>query len=181
MDKETVIRVDNLKKSFKDNEVLKGVSFRVKAGEVFGLLGSNGAGKTTTVRILATLTTMGAGDVKVCGYDLHRQPNKVREVISLTGQYAAVDEMLTGRENLILVANLRRLKNYKEKIDELLELFDLTKSADKLVKTYSGGMKRKTDIAMSLLGDPKIIFLDEPTTGLDPQSRLKLWDMIKEL
>ncbi|MCL2586826.1 MAG: ATP-binding cassette domain-containing protein [Firmicutes bacterium] len=178
---ENIIEVKGLRKSFKNNEVLKGVSFQVKRGQCFSLLGSNGAGKTTVVRILATLAAKDDGEVNVCGYDLQRQPNKVREVISLTGQYAAVDEMLTGRENLKLVAQLRHLKNYKQRMDELLELFELTASADKLVKTYSGGMRRKTDIAMSLLGDSEIIFLDEPTTGLDPQSRLKLWEMIKEL
>jgi len=182
---ENIIEVKDLHKSFKvkrkQHDVLLGVNFIVKRGQVFSLLGSNGAGKTTIVRILATLTTMCSGNVKVCDFDLQKQPNKVREVISLTGQYAAVDEMLTARENLNLVAQLRHLKEYKGKITELLELFELTASADKLVKTYSGGMRRKTDIAMSLLGEPEIIFLDEPTTGLDPQSRLKLWDMIKEL
>jgi len=178
---EKIIEVTDLKKAFKANEVLKGVNFYVRRGQVFSLLGSNGAGKTTIVRILATLTTLGSGSVSVCGADLVKQPNKVREVISLTGQYAAVDEMLTARENLRLVANLRHLKNYTQKMEDLLEMFELTQHADKLVKTYSGGMKRKTDIAMSLLGEPEIIFLDEPTTGLDPQSRLRLWDMIENL
>jgi len=182
---ENIIEVRDLRKSFKvkrdRHEVLKGVNFSVKRGQCFALLGSNGAGKTTIVKILATLAIMDAGDIKVCGFDLQKQPGKVREVISLTGQYAAVDEMLTARENLVLVAKLRHLKDYTQRIDELLELFELTKSANKLVKTYSGGMRRKTDIAMSLLGDPQIIFLDEPTTGLDPQSRLKLWDLIREL
>jgi len=182
---DTIIEVKDLHKSFeikrKSFEVLKGVTFVVKRGQVFSLLGSNGAGKTTIVRILATLTMPTKCEIKICGYDLLKQPNKVREVISLTGQYAAVDEMLTGHENLKLVAEFRHLKNYKQRIDDLLELFELTQSADKLVKTYSGGMKRKTDIAMSLLCNPEIIFFDEPTTGLDPQSRLKLWDMIKTL
>jgi len=182
---ENIIEVKDLYKSFKvrrkTHDVLKGVNFSVKKGQVFSLLGSNGAGKTTVVRILATLAAMNSGEVTVCGFDLSKQPNKVREVISLTGQYAAVDEMLTGRENLVLIANLRHFKNYKQRIDELLEMFDLTEASGKLVKTYSGGMRRKTDIAMSLLGEPEIIFLDEPTTGLDPQSRLKLWGMVKEL
>ncbi|MCL2756301.1 MAG: ATP-binding cassette domain-containing protein [Firmicutes bacterium] len=182
---ETIIEVKDLRKSFKSrkstNEVLKGVNFQVNKGQVFSLLGSNGAGKTTIVRILATLLKSDSGEIKICGHDLIKEPNKVRECISLTGQYAAVDEMLTGRENLHLVARLRHLKDYKVRIDELLEMFELTKAADKLVRTYSGGMRRKTDIAMSLLGSPQIIFLDEPTTGLDPQSRLSLWKIIEDL
>ena len=185
MESEKIIEVKDLQKSFrvkrKPHDVLKGVNFTVQKGQVFSLLGSNGSGKTTIVRILATLTIADKGQIQICGFDLHKQPHKVRECISLTGQYAAVDEMLTGRENLNLVAELRHLKNYKGKITELLELFNLTSSADKLVKTYSGGMKRKVDIAMSLLGDPKIIFLDEPTTGLDPQSRISLWETIEDL
>ena len=182
---EVVIEVKDLKKSFKSkkqvNQVLKGVNFTVRKGQIFSLLGSNGSGKTTIVRILATLTVANGGEVTVCGHDLSKEANKVRENISLTGQYAAVDEMLTGRENMTLVAELRHLRNYKNRIDELFALFDLTQSADKLVKTYSGGMRRKVDIAMSLLGDPQIIFLDEPTTGLDPQSRLALWGIIESL
>ena len=181
MSKEIILQVKDLKKSFGKHEVLKGVDFVVRKGQIFSLLGSNGAGKTTAIRIITTLLGFDAGDVKVCGHDVANEKTKVRECISLTGQYAAVDEMLTGRENLYLVANLRHLKNYKDKVEELLEMFELTEAAGKLVKTYSGGMRRKVDIAMSLLGDPQIIFLDEPTTGLDPQSRLKLWKMIKDL
>lgn len=181
MDKEIVIEVDNLKKSYGKNEVLKGVSFKVYKGQIFSLLGSNGAGKTTIVRILATLANYNGGVVKVCGYDLIKESSGVRNCISLTGQFAAVDEMLTGRENMNLVAELRHLKNYSERVNELLAMFELTESANKRVKTYSGGMRRKIDIAMSLLGDPKIIFLDEPTTGLDPQSRLSLWKTIQDL
>lgn len=182
---ETIIKVKGLKKSFgskkKIHEVLKGVNFTVNKGQIFSLLGSNGAGKTTTVRILATLTKADKGKVTICGYDLDKNPKKIQENISLTGQYAAVDEMLTGRENMYLVAKLRHLKDYKCKVDELFGMFELTDAADKLVKTYSGGMRRKVDIAMSLFGDPQIIFLDEPTTGLDPQSRLALWKTIKNL
>jgi len=180
-----IIEVKDLYKSFKNRKgevkVLKGTSFRVQEGSIFALLGSNGAGKTTAVRILATLSGADSGDAFVCGFDVSKDAHKARECFSLTGQYAAVDEMLTGRENLKLVAEFRRLKNYKSRIDELLEMFSLTEAADKLVKTYSGGMRRKADIAMSLLGDPKIIFLDEPTTGLDPQSRIALWGIIKSL
>lgn len=145
------------------------------------MLGSNGAGKTTVVRVLATLLKVDEGEIKVCGYDLAKEPHKVRKCISLTGQYAAVDENLTGRENLHLIGSLRRLKDKKERAIKLLETFELTDAADKRVKTYSGGMRRKLDLAMSLIGDPKIIFLDEPTTGLDPQSRLALWKVIKDL
>lgn len=178
---EPIIEVKNLRKSFKTNDVLKSVNFTVRKGQIFSLLGSNGAGKTTIVRILATLTKANSGEITVCGFDLSKEPNKVRQSISLTGQYAAVDEMLTGKENMYLVAKLRHLKNYEFKVDELLEMFDLTDSKDKYVKNYSGGMRRKVDIAMSLLGEPQIIFLDEPTTGLDPQSRLALWETIENL
>ena len=178
---ETIIKVENLKKNFKKKEVLKGVSFEVKRGQVFSLLGSNGAGKTTAVKILSTLLKFDEGSVSICGFDLAKEANKVRQVISLTGQYAAIDENLTGRENLHLIGALKKLPNYKEKSIEFLNMFELIDSADRRTKTYSGGMKRKLDISMSLLGDPKIIFLDEPTTGLDPQSRIALWDMIKKL
>jgi len=181
MKSEVIIDVQGLKKSFGKHEVLKGVDFKVEKGQVFALLGSNGAGKTTIVRILATLSKINEGTVKICGYDLVAEPVRVRSCISLTGQYAAVDEMLTGRENMYLVANLRHLKNFQERVDELIKLFDLSEAANKLVKKYSGGMRRKIDIAMSLLGNPQIIFLDEPTTGLDPQSRLSLWKTIEDL
>jgi ABC-2 type transport system ATP-binding protein len=181
MDDEAVIDVSGLKKSFGKHEILKSVDFKVKKGHVFSLLGSNGAGKTTIVRILSTLSSLNDGKVTIYGHDLVANPTKVRSCISLTGQYAAVDEMLTGRENMHLVAKLRHLKNYKERVDELLKMFGLEEAANKLVKKYSGGMRRKVDIAMSLLGDPQIIFLDEPTTGLDPQSRLSLWKTIEDL
>jgi len=183
--KKNIIEVNDLYKSFKNRKgevkVLKGTSFCVKEGSIFALLGSNGAGKTTAVRILSTLSRADGGDAFICGFDAAKEAHSVRQRISLTGQYAAVDEMLTGRENMRLVAEFRHLKDYKDKINELLEMFSLTEAADKLVKTYSGGMRRKTDIAMSLLGDPQIIFLDEPTTGLDPQSRIALWGIIKSL
>jgi len=181
MSKEIILEVANLKKAFGKNQVLKGVNFHVRKGQIFSLLGSNGAGKTTAVRIMTTLLGFDEGTVTICGYDILKESTKVRQCISLTGQYAAVDEMLTARENLKLVAKLRHLKGYADRIEELLRMFELTEAADKLVKTYSGGMRRKVDIAMSLLGDPQIIFLDEPTTGLDPQSRLKLWGMIEGL
>jgi len=181
MEIETIIDVSGLKKSFGKHEVLKGVDFKIRKGQVFSLLGSNGSGKTTIVRILSSLSSLNDGKVTICGHDIVTEPTKIRSCISLTGQYAAVDEMLTGRENMYLVAKLRHLKNYKARVDELLKIFGLDEAANKLVKTYSGGMKRKVDIAMSLLGDPQIIFLDEPTTGLDPQSRLSLWKTIEGL
>lgn len=182
MDKENkILSVCGLKKAFGKREVLKGVDFDVFKGQIFSLLGSNGAGKTTIVKILSTLLKFDEGTVTICGYDIIKEPHKLRECISLTGQYAAVDEMLTGRENMHLVAKLRHLTNYKSKVAELLDMFELGAASDKLVKTYSGGMRRKVDIAMSLMGDPQIIFLDEPTTGLDPQSRIKLWQTIKDL
>ncbi|MCL2571756.1 MAG: ATP-binding cassette domain-containing protein [Defluviitaleaceae bacterium] len=178
---ETIISVSNLEKSFKANKVLKGVSFDVYKGSIFALLGSNGAGKTTAVRILSTLLRPDGGKATICGYDVLRQADKVRESISLTGQYAAVDEILTGRENLRLIGNLRRLKNPNQKADEMLAVFNLEDAANRRAQTYSGGMRRRLDIAMSLMGDPKVIFLDEPTTGLDPQSRIAMWEMVKGL
>jgi len=181
MESEIIIDVIGLKKSFGKHEILKCVDFKVKRGQVFSLLGSNGAGKTTIVRILSTLSKPNDGKVTIAGYDIVAEPARVRSCISLTGQYAAVDEMLTGRENMYLVAKLRHLKDYKDRVDELLKLFGLEESANLLVKKYSGGMRRKADIAMSLLGEPQIIFLDEPTTGLDPQSRLSLWKTIEDL
>lgn len=173
--------VQGLRKSFKDNEVLRGVDFTVKQGEIFALLGSNGAGKTTTINILATLLAQDGGAAKVEGYDVIKQAQKARESISLTGQFAAVDEMLTGRENLILIAKLRKLPQPKQVADELLARFGLTEAANKRAGQYSGGMTRRLDIAMSLVGTPPVIFLDEPTTGLDPEGRLEVWRTIKEL
>lgn len=176
-----IIRVENLRKSYDGLEILKGVNFEVEKGSIFALLGSNGAGKTTTVRILATLQKLDEGTVTINGYNVSEEEEKIRECISLTGQFAAIDEILTGRENLELIAKLRHLDNPKKIAEEFLEKFDLIKFADRSSGTYSGGMKRRIDIAMSLIGDPKIIFLDEPSTGLDPQSRIEIWNYIKML
>ncbi len=161
--------------------MLRGVDFEVARGSIFALLGSNGAGKTTVVRILSTLLKADAGSVDVNGFDVATQSAGVRESISLTGQFAAVDEILTGRENLVLVARLRNLKDPGRIADGLLERFSLTDAANRRVSEYSGGMRRRLDIAMSLSGNPPVIFLDEPTTGLDPQSRLEVWQAVKEL
>lgn len=184
------LQVKDLKKSFRDNDVLKGVNFEVQKGDIFALLGSNGAGKTTIVNILSTLLKKDGGSADICGFDVAKQAGKVRKHISLTGQFAAVDEILTGRENLILIAKLRGIEKASKggkrgdaaKIaDELLARFDLTEAGKKRAGTYSGGMKRRLDIAMSLIGNPSVIFLDEPTTGLDPEGRLEVWKTIKEL
>lgn len=179
--KMNIISVEDLKKSYDGVEVLRGVDFEIEEGSIFALLGSNGAGKTTTVRILATLQKPDGGDIKVNGYDLSEEEEKIRGCISLTGQFSAIDEILTGRENLELIAKLRHLDNPKKIAEEFLKKFDLIKFADKASATYSGGIKRRIDIAMSLIGDPKIIFLDEPSTGLDPQSRIEIWNYIKML
>ncbi len=176
-----VIEVKDLKKSFKDTEVLKGVDFGIRRGEIFALLGSNGAGKTTIVKILSTLLKSDGGSANVCGFDAQRQPEKVRENISLTGQFAAVDNILSGRENLLLIAKLRSIDNPAQVTDSLLKRFGLTDAANRRVGTYSGGMTRRLDIAMSLVGRPAIIFLDEPTTGLDPEGRLEVWKTVKKL
>ena len=178
---EAAIRVRGLKKSYGKQPVLRGVDFDVARGSIFSLLGSNGAGKTTTVRILATLLKADAGTASVNGFDVVTRPEKVRESISLTGQFAAVDDILTGRENLVLVAQLRHLKNPGRIADELLARFSLTEAGGRKVSTYSGGMRRRLDIAMSLIGNPPVIFLDEPTTGLDPQARIEVWQSVKEL
>jgi len=178
---ESIISVKSLQKSFKKNRVLKDVSFEVKKGSIFALLGSNGAGKTTCVRILATLSKADGGEAVINGHSVQREAGAVRKSISLTGQYAAVDEALTGRENLILMAKLRRLPDAAKQADDALATFRLTDAGGRQASTYSGGMRRRLDIAMSLLGDPQIIFLDEPTTGLDPQSRLAMWDMVRGL
>jgi ABC-2 type transport system ATP-binding protein len=161
--------------------VLTGVDLSVPAGTIFALLGSNGAGKTTLVRILSSLLKADGGTAAVNGHDVATQPARVRESISLTGQFAAVDEILTGRENLVLVAELRHLRGAGAIADALLARFDLTDAAGRRVATYSGGMRRRLDIAMSLIGDPPVLFLDEPTTGLDPQSRLEVWRTVREL
>jgi ABC-2 type transport system ATP-binding protein len=181
MTTDTAIRVQGLEKSYKTLRVLRGVDFDVPPGSIFALLGSNGAGKTTVVRILSTLLRADGGTASVAGFDVAAQPTKVREVISLTGQFAAVDEILTGRENLVLVARLRHLKRPGEIADGLLERFSLTDAGARKVSTYSGGMRRRLDIAMSLIGNPPVIFLDEPTTGLDPQARIEVWQAIKNL
>jgi ABC-2 type transport system ATP-binding protein len=178
---EPAIRVQGIEKSFKDLHVLRGVNFDVMAGSIFALLGSNGAGKTTLVRILSTLLKADAGTATVHGFDVAAKPGDVRESISLTGQFAAVDEVLTGRENLVLVARLRHLKNPDAIADDLLARFSLTEAGKRKASTYSGGMRRRLDIAMSLIGDPHVIFLDEPTTGLDPQARIEVWQTVREL
>lgn len=175
------ISVKELKKSFKDKEVLKGVDFKEQRGEIFALLGSNGAGKTTTVNILSTLMKPDGGEARVSGFDVQRQPDDVRQSISLTGQFAAIDGMLTGRENLIMIAKLRGVSNPDQVADNLLARFSLTDAAHRRADQYSGGMKRRIDIAMSLIGTPAVIFLDEPTTGLDPEGRIEVWDTVKEL
>jgi ABC-2 type transport system ATP-binding protein len=173
--------VRGLCKSFKDTEVLKGVDFEVQHGEIFALLGSNGAGKTTIVKILSTLLKPDGGNASVCGFNTLRQPKDVRKNISLTGQFAAVDGMLTGRENLLLIARLRDVADARQTTASLLERFGLTDAADRRANTYSGGMTRRLDLAMSLVGTPSVIFLDEPTTGLDPEARLEVWRTVKEL
>ncbi|SMD25921.1 ABC transporter ATP-binding protein [Kibdelosporangium aridum] len=178
---EPAIRVRDLEKSYKDLHVLRGVDFDVARGSIFALLGSNGAGKTTAVRILSTLLKPDAGSVSVNRFDVATHPANVRESISLTGQFAAVDDILSGRENLVLVARLRHLSNPGRIADDLLRRFSLTDAAARRVATYSGGMRRRLDIAMSLIGNPPVIFLDEPTTGLDPQARIEVWNSVKEL
>lgn len=178
-----VIVVKNLRKSYKKLEVLKDVSFSVKRGTMLALLGPNGAGKSTTVKILSTLLPYNGGDVSIEGFDVTKNADEVRKVIGLTGQSAAVDELLTGRENLIMMGRLYRLtkQSATARADELLKEFDLVKAADRTAKTYSGGMRRRLDLAVSLIAAPPIIFLDEPTTGLDPRSRIAMWDSIKRL
>jgi len=178
---DTIITVKDLKKSFKKLDVLKGVNFHVRRGKIFALLGSNGAGKTTCVKIMTTLTKADGGAVTICGHDVAANPDGVRRSISLTGQYAAVDEIMTGRENLQLIGELKHLADFNQQTDRLLAQFNLEEAADRPVQTYSGGMRRRLDIAMSLMGNPQVIFLDEPTTGLDPQNRLAMWDLIAKL
>ncbi|MFJ7968303.1 ATP-binding cassette domain-containing protein [Streptomyces sp. NPDC096324] len=179
--KSSAIAVTGLRKAYGDKAVLDGIDFEVAAGSVFSLLGPNGAGKTTTVNVLTTLLTADAGTVHVAGHDVASATKEVRAAIGVTGQFAAVDDLLSGRENLQLMADLKRVRNGGQMVDRLLERFDLGESADKLTATYSGGMRRKLDLAMTLVGSPQIIFLDEPTTGLDPRSRRTLWGIVREL
>jgi ABC-2 type transport system ATP-binding protein len=179
----SVISVTGLRKSFGDTLVLDGIDLAVPEGTVFSLLGPNGAGKTTTVQILSTLIPPDAGQIEVAGHDLTREPDAIRAAIGVTGQFSAVDQLLTGTENLRLMADLNHLGRTRgrDRATDLLERFDLTEAARKPVSTYSGGMRRRLDLAMTLMGDPRLIFLDEPTTGLDPRSRRTMWQIIREL
>ncbi|MEO7904352.1 MAG: ATP-binding cassette domain-containing protein [Candidatus Saccharimonadales bacterium] len=183
MTKNIAISVNNLYKSYGETEVLKGLSFDVPKGTMLALLGPNGAGKTTTVRILSTLLSFDTGQVSVNGFDVDTQQAQVRQHIGLTGQSASVDEMLTGRENLIMMGQLYRLTraSARSRADELLTQFDLVDAANRTLKTYSGGMRRRLDLAVSLIAAPPVIFLDEPTTGLDPRSRMAMWQTIRQL
>ncbi|WP_433371336.1 ABC transporter ATP-binding protein [Actinoplanes sp. CA-142083] len=178
-----MITVSGLRKSFGSLTVLDGIDFHVPAGTVYALLGPNGAGKTTMVEILTTLIAPDAGEVTIDGHDLRRSPGRIRQIFGVTGQFSAVDSILSGRENLRLITDLRHLgaRAGRAKADELLERFDLTEAADRSVMTWSGGMKRRLDLAMTLIGDPKLIFLDEPTTGLDPRGRRAIWEIVRDL
>jgi ABC-2 type transport system ATP-binding protein len=178
---DTAIEAKSLRKSFKNVSVLKDVSFSVEKGAVFALLGSNGAGKTTTINILTTLIKADGGTATVAGHDIAARPDKVRKEISLTGQFAAVDNRLTGRENLLLIGDLRHVADSAETAADLLRRFGLEEAADRAVSTFSGGMRRRLDIAMSLIGSPAVIFLDEPTSGFDPEARNEMWRTIREL
>lgn len=182
-DKKYVVEATDLQKSYGKTTVLKGIDIKLERGTMLALLGPNGAGKTTTVRILSTLLGFDGGRVKVEGYDVAAEPDKVRSVIGLTGQSAAIDELLTGRENLVMMGRLYRLtaESAKARAQELLEEFDLLDAAERPAKTYSGGMRRRLDLAVSLIAVPPVIFLDEPTTGLDPRSRLAMWAIIRKL
>ncbi|GAA0464299.1 glycosyl transferase family 8 [Paractinoplanes deccanensis] len=175
------IEIQGLEKSYGELHVLRGVDLAVARGSIYALLGSNGAGKTTVVRILSTLLKADAGSARVNGFDVATRAADVRRSISLTGQFAAVDEILTGRENLVLVARLRHLKDSGTIAGELLARFGLTEAGGRRVATYSGGMRRRLDIAMSLIGSPPVVFLDEPTTGLDPEARIEVWQAVRRL
>ena len=179
----SAIAASGLRKAYGDKIVLDGIDLDVREGTVFALLGPNGAGKTTTVNVLTTLTKADGGTVRVAGHDVATETKAVRSVIGVTGQFAAVDELLTGQENLQMIADLKHVgaSEGRRIVTELLERFDLAESAQKLVATYSGGMRRKLDLAMTLVGNPQIIFLDEPTTGLDPRSRRTMWDIVRTL
>ena len=181
MTTKTAIEIVGLTKSYGDTAVLENVALRVPAGSIYALLGSNGAGKTTVVKILSTLLKPDGGMACVDGHDVAQEPARVRESISLTGEFVAVDDILTGRENLVLVARLRHLPDAGRIADALLARFQLAEAADRKVSTYSGGMRRRLDIAMSLIGDPPVVFLDEPTTGLDPEARLEVWQAVRDL
>ena len=179
---EMAITASGLRKAYGDKVVLDGVDLQVRAGSVFSLLGPNGAGKTTTVNILTSLLRPDGGTARVAGFDIATETKKVRSAIGVTGQFASVDDLLTGEENLRLMADLQHLgRDGKKVVDGLLERFDLTESARKMASTYSGGMRRKLDLAMTLVGRPRVVFLDEPTTGLDPRSRRTMWDIVREL
>ena len=177
----SAIAVTGLRKAYGEKVVLDGVDFDVRAGSIFSMLGPNGAGKTTTVNVLSTLTKQDSGQARVAGYDVVTQTREVRAAIGVTGQFAAVDELLTGEENLQLMADIKRVRNSDKLVTRLLERFDLVESGQKLASSYSGGMRRKLDLAMTLVGNPQLIFLDEPTTGLDPRSRRTMWEIIREL
>ncbi len=181
MSRTPAIHISDLVKSYGSLEVLRGVNLDVAPGSIFALLGSNGAGKTTVIKILSTLLKPDGGTARVNGFDVVTQADEVRKSISLTGQFAAVDEILTGRENLTLVAKLRHLDQADRISDELLDRFSLTDAGRRRVATYSGGMRRRLDIAMSLIGSPPVVFLDEPTTGLDPEARLEVWQAVRKL
>jgi ABC-2 type transport system ATP-binding protein len=178
-----MIEAVGLRKSFGDTHALSGLDFDVREGTILGMLGPNGAGKTTAVRILTTLTHPDGGSARVAGIDVLREPARVRQQIGVAGQYAALDELLTGRENLGMVGRLYRVdpKTVTQRADALLERFELTDAADRTVKTYSGGMRRRLDLGAALMSEPPVIFLDEPTTGLDPKGRLSMWDLIADL
>ena len=180
---DTAIEVTGITKSYGDQPVLRSLDLTVPAGTVYALLGPNGAGKTTTVRILSTLVRADAGEARVAGYDVRTAPDGVRRAIGVTGQFSAIDELLTGRENLRLMADLAHLRASEAgaRVDELLARFGLAEAADRRAATYSGGMKRRLDLAMTLVSRPRVIFLDEPTTGLDPRSRRDLWQIVREL
>ncbi len=180
-DRDVAIQVRGLRKSYKELQVLTGVDLEVKRGSIFALLGSNGAGKTTTINILTTLIKADGGTATVAGHDVAESPDKVRNKISLTGQFAAVDDRLTGRENLVLIGDLRHVGDPAKTAEELLRRFGLEEAADRGVSTFSGGMRRRLDIAMSLIGSPAVIFLDEPTTGFDPEARNEMWRTIRAL
>lgn len=183
MSTQPTVQVKSLRKKYKDVEVLKGASFSIPKGSIYALLGANGAGKTTAINILATLTRADSGTAIINGIDIHESPAKVREYISLTGQFSAVDELLTGRENLEMIGSLYRLEKnvITSRTTSLLDRFGLAEAANRQASTYSGGMRRKLDLAISLIANPAIIFLDEPTTGLDPRSRRELWQIVKGL